>query len=61
VHQRKDPVIITKTKRIKLPRKIITVYCENYKGQIATLCGQNVELLSIKVGGTCSNDRGVNS
>jgi hypothetical protein len=43
-----------------LSRKIITVYGENYMGQTATLCGQNAEFLSINVGGTRSNHRGVN-
>jgi len=60
VHQRKDPMTITKTNRIMLPRKIITVNCDNYIGQIETLCGQNAEFLSIEVGGTRSNHRGVN-
>ena len=39
-----------------LSRKIITYYM----AQIATLCGQNAEFLSISVGGTRINHRGVN-
>jgi hypothetical protein len=34
-------------------RKITTVYSENCKKHINTLCGQNAELLNTKVGGTC--------
>jgi hypothetical protein len=59
VHQRKDPVTFAETNRIMLPPKIITVFCENYNGQITKLCGQNAGFLSINVRGTRSNHRGV--
>jgi hypothetical protein len=37
VHRRKDPLTIAETNWIMLSRKIITDFCENYKGQITTL------------------------
>jgi hypothetical protein len=33
-------------------REIITVYSENHKQPINTLCGQNAEILNVEVGGT---------
>jgi hypothetical protein len=35
-------------------REIIIVYSENHTKPMNTLCGQNAELLIIKVGGTLS-------
>jgi hypothetical protein len=35
-------------------REIIPVYSENHMKPINTLCGQNAELLNVKVGGTYS-------
>jgi hypothetical protein len=38
-----------------LYREIIAVCSEIHTKHINTLCGQNVELLSVKLGGTYSN------
>jgi hypothetical protein len=38
-----------------LYREIIAVCSETHTKHINTLCGQNVELLHVKPGGTCSN------
>ena len=38
-----------------LYREIIAVYSEIHTKHINTLCGQNVELLLVKLGGTYSN------
>jgi hypothetical protein len=35
-----------------MPFKEIAVYCENHMKHINTLCGQNTELLIVKVSGT---------
>jgi hypothetical protein len=35
-------------------KEIIPVYCKNRMKLINTLCGQNAELLFVKVGGTYS-------
>jgi hypothetical protein len=40
-----------------LHREIITVSSEIHTKHINTLCGQNVELLNVKPGGTYSNHR----
>jgi hypothetical protein len=37
-----------------LSKEIIDVYSENHMKPTKTLCGQNVELLIVKVGGTYS-------
>jgi hypothetical protein len=37
-----------------LLKEIIAVYSDNYTKPRNTLCGQIVELLNVKVGGTCS-------
>jgi hypothetical protein len=42
-----------------LYREIITVYSQTHIKHINTLCGQNVELLSVKPGGTYSNQSGL--
>jgi hypothetical protein len=36
-------------------RKIIAVYCETHTEHINTLCGQILDFLNVKAGGTCSN------
>jgi len=38
-----------------LYREIIAVCSQIHTKHINTLCGQNVELLNVKLGGTCSN------
>jgi hypothetical protein len=38
-----------------LYREILAVYSEIYTKNINTLCGQNVELLNVKPGGTYSD------
>jgi len=38
-----------------LYREIITVWSQIHTKHINTLCGQNVELLNVKPGGTYSN------
>jgi hypothetical protein len=38
-----------------LDREIIAVCSEIHKKHINTVCGQNVEFLNVKSGGTCSN------
>jgi len=40
-----------------LYREIIAVCSQIHKKHINTLCGQNVELLNVKPGGTCSDHR----
>jgi hypothetical protein len=39
---------------LTLFKKIIADYSKNHKKSINTLCGQNAELLALKVGGVCS-------
>jgi hypothetical protein len=39
---------------LTLFKEVIAVYSENHTKPINTLCGQNVELLFIKAGGTYS-------
>jgi hypothetical protein len=36
-------------------RETVAVYCENHTEHTYTLCGQNVELLCVKAGGTYTN------
>jgi hypothetical protein len=43
---------ITKINWLTLFKEIIAVYSENHMKPIDTLCGQNTELLIVKVGGT---------
>jgi hypothetical protein len=45
---------ITKINWLTLFKEIIAVYGENHTKRINTLCGQNVELLNLKTGGTYS-------
>jgi len=40
VRQRKDPVTITKTNRVMLSRKIITVYCESFMAKLQNCVGK---------------------
>ena len=42
-----------------LNREIIAVCSEMHTKHMNTLCGQNVELLIVKPGGTCSNHWGL--
>jgi len=42
-----------------LYREIIAVFSQIHAKHKNTLCGQNVELLNVKLGGTCSNHRAV--
>jgi hypothetical protein len=48
---------ITKINWLTLFKEIIAVYTENHMKHINTLCGQNSELLNVKVGGTHSYHR----
>jgi hypothetical protein len=43
-----------------LYREIIAVCSEIHAKHINTLCGQNVELLNVKPGGTYSDHRAIN-
>jgi len=43
-----------------LYREIIAVYSENHTKHVNTLCGQKVELLNVKHGGTYINHWGNN-
>ena len=43
-----------------LYREIIAVCCEIHTKHIITLCGQNVEILSVKPGGIYSNQCALN-
>jgi hypothetical protein len=36
-------------------REIVAVYCDNHMKHTNTLCGQNVEFLCVKAGGTYSD------
>jgi uncharacterized membrane protein (DUF373 family) len=47
--QKIQPASITKTGLLMLYREIIAVCSEIHTKQINTLCGQNVELLSVKL------------
>jgi hypothetical protein len=40
---------------LMLFREIIAVYSEDHTKHVNALCGQNVELLNVKAGGTYSN------
>jgi hypothetical protein len=46
---------VIKTSQLMLCREIIAVCCDIHTKHINTLCGQNVELLNVKPGGTYSN------
>ena len=50
--QRIQSVSFTKTRQLMLYREIIAVCSEDNKKRINTLCGQNVEFLCVKHGGT---------
>jgi hypothetical protein len=52
VPRRKHSVSVTKTSQLMLYREIIAVCSETHTKHITTLCGQNVELLNVKPGGT---------
>jgi hypothetical protein len=43
-----------KTNRLMLFREVLAVYCENHMEHIDAPCGQNVEFLNVKSGGTYS-------
>jgi hypothetical protein len=45
-------ISVIKTCHLMLYREIIAVYSQIHTKQINTLCGQNVELLNVKTGGT---------
>jgi hypothetical protein len=46
---------VIKTNQLMLYREIIAVCSEIHRKHINTLCGKNVELMNVKIGGTCSN------
>ena len=46
-----------KTSQLLLYREIIAVCSQIHTKRINTLCGQNVELLNVKPGGTYSDHR----
>jgi hypothetical protein len=48
-------VSITKTSQLMLYREIIAVCSEIHTKHINALCGQNVEFVNVKPGGTYSN------
>jgi hypothetical protein len=52
VPRSKHSVSVIKTSQLMLCREIIAVCSEIHTKHINTLCGQNVELLNIKPGGT---------
>jgi len=55
VPRSKHSVSVTKTDELILYREIIAVCSEIHKKKhVNTLCGQNAELLNVKLGGTCS-------
>ena len=51
----KHSVSVIKTSQLMLYREIIAVCSQIHTKRINTLCGQNVELLNIKRGGTYSD------
>src|SRR5215470_5839521 len=51
----KHTVSLIKTNQLMLYREIIAVCSQIHTKHINTLCGQNVELLNVKPGGTYSN------
>jgi hypothetical protein len=54
VTSKKTHVSITKVNWVLLFKEIIAVYFEANTKPAKTLCGQNAELLIVKVDGTCS-------
>jgi hypothetical protein len=55
VPRSKHCLSVTKASQLMLYREIIAVCSEIHTKQINTVCGLNVELLSVKPGGTYSN------
>ena len=51
----KSEISVIKTSQLMLYREIIAVCSEIHTKHINTLCGQNVELLNGKLGGTYSD------
>ena len=51
----KGQISLIKTNQLMLYREIIAVCSQIHIKHINTLCGQNVELLNVKPGGTYSN------
>ena len=49
VPRRKHSVSVTKTSQLNLRREIIAVFSQIHTKHINTLCGQNVELLNVKL------------
>jgi hypothetical protein len=54
VPRSKHSASVMKTSQLMLYREIIAVCSEIHAKHINTLCGQNVELLNVKTGGTYS-------
>jgi len=52
---KKTPVSVIQTSQLTLYREIIAVCSEIYTKHINTLCGQNVEFVKVKPGGTSSD------
>ena len=50
-------ILVIKASQLMLYREIIAVCSEIHTKHMNTLCGQNVELLNVKPGGTYSNHR----
>jgi hypothetical protein len=53
--QQTHSVSVIQTSQLILYREIIAVCSEIHTKHINTLCGQNVEFVNVKVGGTYSN------
>jgi hypothetical protein len=53
---KKRTILITRTNRLIMFRKIITAYSENHTEYRNTLRGRNALVLSFKAGGTYSNN-----
>jgi hypothetical protein len=51
----KGLIPVTKTIQLMLYKEIIAVCSDIHTKHTNTLCGQNVELLNVKLGGTYSN------
>jgi len=50
-----NTISVTKTGQLMLYREIIDVCSQIHTKHTNTLCGRNVELWNVKLGGTCSN------
>jgi hypothetical protein len=55
-----DCISVTKPNQLMLFRETVAVYCEAHTEHTDTLCGQNVECLNVRTGGSYSYHYAVN-